>query len=246
MPTNDAKFTLREAVYRGFDPNFLLDTARRFFEFTWDNVSPQEFSRHYRMVRGNTMCSNARLRNLYTSTRQIIEKNVEGDLVECGCARGGSAAMIGLAQRSVGGCRPMWLFDTFEGLPSPTSNDPDRDIAQIYTGTCVGTIEEVRGLFARLQISGNVHLVQGLFQETLPQSGPGKISLLHIDGDWYDSVRACLEYLYDRVTPGGLIQFDDYGYWKGARKAIDEFFASRNIHAPLVRIDYSGRFVVKP
>jgi len=52
--------------------------------------------------------------------------------------------------------------------------------------------------------------------------------------------------LYERVTPGGLIQFDDYGYWQGARKAVDEFMAKRNIKSSLQKIDYSGRFLVKP
>jgi hypothetical protein len=70
--------------------------------------------------------------------------------------------------------------------------------------------------------------------------------LLHIDGDWYDSVKSCLDNLYDKVTPGGIIQFDDYGYWRGARKAIDEFLEHRGINGHLKRLDYSGRFLLKP
>jgi O-methyltransferase len=70
--------------------------------------------------------------------------------------------------------------------------------------------------------------------------------LLHIDGDWYESVKVCLDALYDRVVPGGIIQFDDYGYWKGARKAVDEFMAKREIKVPLKRLDYSGRSLRKP
>jgi hypothetical protein len=59
-------------------------------------------------------------------------------------------------------------------------------------------------------------------------------------------VRFCLESLYDKVVPGGIIQFDDYGYWKGARKAVDEFFAQRTMTLPLKRLDYSGRSLLKP
>ena len=88
--------------------------------------------------------------------------------------------------------------------------------------------------------------MRGLFQKTLPTTEISKIALLHIDGDWYESVRACLENLYDKVTPGGFIQFDDYGYWKGARKAVDEFLENRHIEAPLRRVDYSGRVLLKP
>jgi hypothetical protein len=54
-----------------------------------------------------------------------------------------------------------------------------------------------------------------------------------------------LEELYDKVVPGGIIQFDDYGYWKGARKAVDEFLAKREIKAPLKKLDYSGRSLQK-
>jgi len=70
--------------------------------------------------------------------------------------------------------------------------------------------------------------------------------VLHLDGDWYESVRVCLEYLYDRVTPGGVIQIDDYGHWEGARRAVDEFISNRGIRAPLRQLDYTGRQLIKP
>ena len=72
------------------------------------------------------------------------------------------------------------------------------------------------------------------------------IAVLHLDGDWYDSVKVCLEHFYDRVSPGGIIQIDDYGHWQGARKAVDEFMATRHITVPLRYLDYTGRQLVKP
>lgn len=68
----------------------------------------------------------------------------------------------------------------------------------------------------------------------------------HLDCDWYESVKVCLDHLYDRVSPGGLIQIDDYGHWKGARKAVNEFFLRRSIEVRLRRLDYSGRQMIKP
>jgi hypothetical protein len=59
-------------------------------------------------------------------------------------------------------------------------------------------------------------------------------------------VKVCLESLYDKVVPHGVIQLDDYGYWEGARRAVDEFLDHRGIRAPLQRLDYSGRFLIKP
>jgi len=59
-------------------------------------------------------------------------------------------------------------------------------------------------------------------------------------------VKTCLDNLYDKVAHGGIIQFDDYGYWKGARRAVDEFLAAHGVKIPLKRLDYSGRVLVKP
>jgi hypothetical protein len=166
--------------------------------------------------------------------------------VECGCARGGSAALIALSLQQMGERRRLWLFDTFEGLPAPTASDPDFEIAELFTGSCLGQLDEVRELFQRQGLTDEVQFVKGLFEDTLPSSAIERIALLHIDGDWYESVRVCLETLYDKVVPGGIIQLDDYGYWKGARKAVDEFLAKRGMGGTLERVDYSGRSLRKP
>jgi O-methyltransferase len=236
----------REILHRSQDPRLVIDTARRGLAQAWNLVSPTEFASLYRKVRTDTMCSVARLRGLYRAVSYAVREEIAGDIVECGCARGGSAALMALTLRQLGSRRKVWLFDTFEGLPAPSPQDPDFDIADLFTGTCVGTLGEVRGLFERLNVAGDVAFVKGLFQETLPLTPVPEIAVLHIDGDWYDSVKACLDSLYDKVVPGGVIQLDDYGYWKGARKAVDEFLESREIDAPLNRLDYSGRFLIKP
>jgi hypothetical protein len=97
-----------------------------------------------------------------------------------------------------------------------------------------------------LGVIDNVHLVPGWFQDTLQNAPVESISLLHLDGDWYESVKMCLDSLYDKVSPGGAIQFDDYGHWAGARKAVDEFMMNRRICSPLRRLDFSGRQLIKP
>jgi len=240
------KHPTQELFHRIHDPVWIADSTLRVLTQMWDAISPSQFSRLHRRIRRHTMCSNARLRGLYHGVKHVVAKGIPGDFVECGCALGGSAALIALTLRQVGESRQLWLFDTFEGLPAPTPNDPDFEIADLFTGTCVGTVDEVQHLFEDLHVADRVQLVKGLFQQTLPSAPVSTIALLHIDGDWYDSVKACLDNLYDRVAPGGVIQFDDYGYWKGARKAVDEFFAARGIGVKLNRLDYSGRFLIKP
>jgi len=192
------------------------------------------------------MCSNARLRGLHRVVKHVVEQDIRGDIVECGTARGGSAALMGLTLKQLSASeRTLWVFDTFEGLPPPSADDPDYEFAQFYAGTCLGTIEDVTASFRRLGISKGTKFVKGLFHETLPATNIESIAVLHIDGDWYNSVKACLDILYDKVQVGGVIQIDDYGFWKGARRAVDEFFVSRSIIPNLRRLDYSGRQFIK-
>lgn len=153
---------------------------------------------------------------------------------------------MGLALRELQDSRTLWVFDTFEGIPPPTMDDPDHEIAKLYTGAFRGDLEEVQALFQSLGILTQAKLIKGLFQDTMPRSEVGAIAVLHLDGDWYESVKVCLDHLYDRVSPGGVIQIDDYGHWEGARKAVDEFMQTREIRAPFRCLDYTGRQFVKP
>lgn len=238
---------IKEILYRLRDPQWVVDYAVRNASKTYHSVSTSEFSKLYRAVRGLTYCSPARLAALNRSVQQVVANNVPGDIVECGTARGGSAAMMGLTLKQLGVTdRTLWLFDTFEGLPAPTADDPDQEIADLYTGDCLGTIEDVTATMKRLGIFSQIKMVKGLFDDTLPVTTDlKKIAILHLDGDWYNSIKTCLVHLYDKVSVGGIIQFDDYGYWEGARKAADEFFAERSIDTKLERIDYDGRLFIK-
>jgi O-methyltransferase len=92
-----------------------------------------------------------------------------------------------------------------------------------------------------------VHIRKGWFKDTLPiaKHEVGPISILRLDGDWYDSVLVGLECLYDLVVPGGYILIDDYGFWEGAQKATDEFRAKRGIRSPLIQTDHEERYWIK-
>src|SRR5574340_830116 len=99
----------REVFYRLRDPRLIADSLLRGCVQLWDRVSPSEFSRIYRRVKPCTMCSNFRLRSLYHGVRRVVQNGVPGDLVECGCARGGSAALMALTLSSLGASRRLWL-----------------------------------------------------------------------------------------------------------------------------------------
>jgi len=228
------------------DIDLVVSRSRDALRDALDYFSTTEFAQIYRKVRPYSMCGNVRLRALYRAVRHVVEREILGDVVECGSAAGGSAFLMALTLKRLGSTRAVWMFDTFDGLPAPTRDDPDWETANRYTGSCRATLDEVTELAERLGIRDHCRFVKGRFQDTLATAPIGAVSVLHIDGDWFESVKVCLVALYDRVSPGGLIQIDDYGHWKGARKAVDQFLAQRPIPSPLRRVDYTGRQLVKP
>lgn len=212
----------------------------------FNQLSRSPYALAYRRVRPYTMSGDVRLRGLYEAVQSVTSRGVHGVMVECGAARGGSAALLGLAARDSGVERPLWIFDTFEGIPAPTSADPDYDRASRFTGHFRGDIREVAALMERLGLADTARLVKGRFEDTIPTTTLGPIAVLHIDGDWYQSVKVCLDHLYDRVSPGGIVQIDDYGHWQGARRAVDEFRSARRLVSELRYVDYTGRQFDKP
>ena len=179
-----------------------------------------------------------------------VEKNkIPGDIIECGVAQGGSAAMMALSSRVLGDLnRNFWFFDSYEGLPEPTIEDYEGKKAGDYVGilvkgSCLGTIEQVSELlFYKLNLPRNkINLIKGWFQDTIPayRDKVGNIAILRLDGDWYESTKIPLENLYTNISPGGYVIIDDYATCFGSKKAVDEFIEKNSIDTYL-RPDYRG------
>jgi hypothetical protein len=91
-----------------------------------------------------------------------------------------------------------------------------------------------------------VQLIKGMVENTIPVKSPEtEIALLRLDTDWYESTKHELIHLYPKLTVLGVLIIDDYGHWKGCRKAVDEYFSENNIQLVLQRIDYTGRYCIK-
>jgi O-methyltransferase len=209
-------------------------------------------------VRPFTMTSEERISALCHAVRYIVRSNIPGDIVECGVWRGGSmmaAAVTLLAE----GCssRTLHLFDTFEGMPPPTSVDRAAESGKLASDMldeadrssniwAYAPIEEVRRNLASVGYpQANIRFVKGNVQNTIPAEAPQTIAILRLDTDWYESTKHELEHLFPRLTVGGVLIIDDYGYWDGARKAVDEYVSSNNVALLLNRIDGTGRIAVK-
>ena len=183
----------------------------------------------------------------YDAVTLINRERIGGAIVECGVAQGGCAALMAATDARQGGGRRIFLCDSYEGLPDPTAEDFEdgrtgSHASVLERGSCLGTERQVAELlFDRFGIErSRVRMVKGWFQDTLPGLSHeiGDVALLRIDADWYESVKCCLESLYDRVVDGGVVIIDDYGSCHGARRAVDEFLAAREVR---VTLEHDGR-----
>ncbi len=90
-------------------------------------------------------------------------------------------------------------------------------------------------------------MIQGKVEDTLviKENVPKKISLLRLDTDWYESTKVELEILYPLLQKGGILIIDDYGHFKGCRKAVDEYFSKHKKKPMLHYVDYTCRLIIK-
>lgn len=142
-------------------------------------------------------------------------EHLEGNIVETGSYRCGSVSLLGMYLNRIHSDKRVFACDTFEGQPV------DDKFGNFEKGT-FGDIDldQIREKFARLKVD-RVELCQGPFTDTLDTvSGP--FSMAHIDCDVYESVKFCLDNLYPRMAPGGLMVIDDFQF-QGCREAVHEF-----------------------
>ncbi|WP_423141285.1 TylF/MycF/NovP-related O-methyltransferase [Parablastomonas sp. CN1-191] len=212
-------------------------------------------------VRGFTMTSQLRQYALFRAAKFVTAKRIEGAFVECGVWRGGSSLLAALTFKHLGDqSRDLWLYDTFAGMTAPTVFDakpgktPESTVVNFkaqqkddHNAWCYASLEDVKGCLARADYPADkLHYVVGDVTSTLPGNLPGKIAILRLDTDFYDSTKAELEHLYALLKPGGILILDDYGGWDGARKAVDEFLAAQPTPVFLARVDETARIAQKP
>jgi hypothetical protein len=73
----------------------------------------------------------------------------------------------------------------------------------------------------------NITLHPGRFPATATACGHLRFSFVHLDVDLEESTRACLEFFYPRMAPGGIILTHDYSLLEGVKAACDRFLAQR-------------------
>ena len=191
-------------------------------------------------VRPYSMVPDDALKFTIESTIETIAAGRTGDIVECGTWRGGSSFAMLLAQRYEWGevKRPVWLMDSFQGLPP--AGDLDGPLARkwqsdanspIYFDNCRALHSESEGYCRTIWLfSEEAIIVPGWFDKSIPEQmgrlTERKISLLRVDCDWYEPVRYVLDHLMPLVADDGIVLLDDYYFWDGCARATHDYLSA--------------------
>lgn len=207
-----------------------------------------EFERLYRVVKPFTMVGRERLLSLYQNALRILRENIPGDFVECGACRGGSSVLLAYVAKTHSRIpRKVYACDTFEGMPEPGVSDLHKGMTAAQCGFPAGSLRApletgLMEIARRAGVLDTIVPVKGLFRDTLPALAgkTGPVSLLHADGDWYESTMDIFSNLFEKVPVGGYVQIDDYGHWEGCRKAVEDYQTAKGVRFSLEQIDDTG------
>jgi len=179
-----------------------------------------EFERYYRLADRRSLVSRDRCYVLYSLARQAA--HATGDFWECGVYKGGTAAMLAALLRDIAPSRKLHLFDTFQGMPE---TDAGKDVHR------KGDFSDTSLSKVKAYLGGDERVIfhPGLIPATFAGLESERIAFAHIDVDIYKSIIDSLDFIWPRLSSGGVVVFDDYGFptCPGARQAVDTFFAQK-------------------
>jgi len=196
-------------------------------------------------VNAETMIGMRRLTSLQRCVETVLAEDIPGDLVECGVWRGGASILMRAVLAAHGDkTRCVWLADSFAGLPRPDTDNYKADKGlrfDRFAPVLAVSEAQVRANFERYGLlDDQVRFLPGWFKDTLQDATIGRIAVLRLDGDLYESTIQALDALYPRLSPGGFCIIDDYHEIEACRQAVGDYRAEHGITAEMFEIDESG------
>jgi len=192
----------------------------------------------------HTMIGFTRLAEIESCIERIIAEGVPGDLLEAGVWRGGAAIFMRGVLRAYGiRDRTVFVADSFAGFPEP---DFDRYPREQFRdefrnpGLAVSRDEVARNFELYGLLDEQVKFIEGYFDQSLRAAPVDRLALLRLDVDLYASTTQVLEFLYPKLSVGGYVLIDDYGYHDACRLAVEDFRAANQITDTLVETDWTG------
>lgn len=170
------------------------------------------------IVPNHTLVDKYRCFELWMLGKQM--RGVEGDLLEVGVWRGGTGAV--LAKSVLGSGKKVYLADTFTGVVKAGERDT-RYVGGEHADTSRQLVEDLLKGFGL----ENTVILEGIFPDDTAHEVGGKIAMLHCDVDVYQSAKDVVDWVLPRLSQGGVIVFDDYGFTscEGVTRLVNEYRA---------------------
>ena len=140
----------------------------------------------------------------------LAENRIEGNFVECGVDRGGTAtAVLNYNGEDSFINRKFFLFDTFEGLVAEQMSDGEAQRDHFSSDRYPSVYEDVKQRFSSLPF---VLPIKGAVPDSLAAYDGGPVAYLHIDMNVALPECAAFEFFWPLLTKGAPVIFDDYGF----------------------------------
>jgi O-methyltransferase len=165
-----------------------------------------------------------------------LADDVPGDTAECGVWTGASSWFI--CKHFAGSGKLHHGFDSFQGLPPPSAVDGGF--------WCRGDTTTTKAAAEATLAEFPVRLYEGWIPERFHEVADRSFCFVHVDLSLYEPTRDSVEFFYPRMSPGGIMLFDDYGsslQSPGTARAIDEFMEGKP--EPLVEVPTAQAFLIK-
>lgn len=158
----------------------------------------------------------------------IKGKDLDGTYVELGFGAGNSAkAFVSLIKEGKLTERPIWIFDSFKGIPQPTEKDLEFEpsLKKGMFGKPIQPALDIRFDIPKIPY----RVVKGYIEETLDQYDGSKISILNLDLSSYSSTKIALEKLHRFLPRFGILIVPSYNTVESVKVAVDEFLSKNNL-----------------
>jgi len=186
-------------------------------------------------VSGNDQLSSKALKVLLRELKQVLDKSVDGDVVELGCYKGLTSLELQKLLKGQGSSKKLYLYDSFEGLPDKQAADESPAGSQFKAGELYVSKREVVERFKRASLP-LPFVYKTWFKDIKENQLPARICFAFLDGDFYESIKDSLIKIWPFLDPQAVIVVDDYANQAlpGAAKAVNEWLST---HKAQLRVE---------
>ena len=207
--------------------NFSIDGLHYGFSFPSANYAPWQgdaaFMQIYTQIKNNTLVDIYRCYELWQLVHKMHSLDPGAAILEVGVWRGGTAGIMSQQLANLKSNATIYLADTFSGVAKAGANDSFYSGGE-HSDTSQQIVEDVLKNKSRYT---HYKILKGIFPDDTAQqvTATERFGLCHIDVDVYDSAKDILEWVWNKMGPGAVVVFDDYGFHSctGVTKLVEEY-----------------------